>query len=77
MNTQQVQQQQQDNCAPAASQFTKCMDDHNGNLQICNWYLEQLVRFISLGYSLPPLPRSLVLTCCPKQKACQAAAKQY
>lgn len=30
------------NCAPAAQQFTKCMDDHQGNLQICNWYLEQL-----------------------------------
>ena len=30
------------NCAPAAQQFTKCMDDNQGNLQICNWYLDQL-----------------------------------
>ena len=47
MNTQQTQQAQ-DNCAPAASQFTKCMDDNNGNMQICNWYLEQLVCFIPI-----------------------------
>ncbi|KAL2758450.1 hypothetical protein ACRALDRAFT_1068772 [Sodiomyces alcalophilus JCM 7366] len=33
---------EQGNCAPAAQQFTKCMDDHQGNMQICNWYLEQL-----------------------------------
>lgn len=39
-------QTQADNCAGAATQFTKCMDDHTGNMQICNWYLEQLVRFI-------------------------------
>lgn len=39
-------QTQADNCAGAATQFTKCMDDHSGNMQICNWYLEQLVRFI-------------------------------
>lgn len=36
------QQSQQDNCAGAATSFTKCMDDNNGNMQICNWYLEQL-----------------------------------
>ncbi|KAI1351028.1 hypothetical protein F5Y01DRAFT_315110 [Xylaria sp. FL0043] len=30
------------NCAGAAESFTKCMDDNNGNMQICNWYLEQL-----------------------------------
>lgn len=33
---------QQNNCAGAAENFTKCMDDNNGNMQICNWYLEQL-----------------------------------
>lgn len=36
------QQSQQDNCAGAATSFTKCMDDNGGNMQICNWYLEQL-----------------------------------
>ncbi|PHH85953.1 hypothetical protein CDD83_10943 [Cordyceps sp. RAO-2017] len=39
------QQQQQyggGNCQSASLQFTKCMDEHGGNMQICNWYLEQL-----------------------------------
>ncbi|KAI2632806.1 hypothetical protein GGS21DRAFT_521425 [Xylaria nigripes] len=36
------QNQVQNNCAGAAENFTKCMDDNNGNMQICNWYLEQL-----------------------------------
>ncbi|KHN98691.1 CHCH domain protein [Metarhizium album ARSEF 1941] len=43
--TQQQQQQQQqwgNNCQSATQQFTKCMDDNGGNMQICNWYLEQL-----------------------------------
>ena len=42
---QQNQQQQQtwgNNCAGATQNFTKCMDEHQGNMQICNWYLEQL-----------------------------------
>ncbi|KAF4124791.1 CHCH domain protein [Geosmithia morbida] len=29
-------------CQGAATQFTQCMDEHGGNMQICNWYLEQL-----------------------------------
>ncbi|RKF63351.1 Mitochondrial intermembrane space cysteine motif-containing protein MIX17 [Erysiphe neolycopersici] len=29
-------------CEVDAKQFTKCMDEHQGNMQICNWYLEQL-----------------------------------
>ncbi|KAF4772772.1 CHCH domain-containing protein [Colletotrichum scovillei] len=35
-------QQWGNNCAGATQQFTKCMDEHGGNMQICNWYLEQL-----------------------------------
>lgn len=31
-------------CEVDAKQFTKCLDDNQGNMQICNWYLEQLVR---------------------------------
>jgi hypothetical protein len=31
-------------CDVDAKQFTKCMDDNQGNMQICSWYLEQLVR---------------------------------
>ncbi|KAK7985064.1 CHCH domain protein [Apiospora saccharicola] len=38
----QDQQQWGNNCGVATQNFTKCMDDHNGNMQICNWYLEQL-----------------------------------
>ncbi|KAK3693793.1 Sas10/Utp3/C1D family-domain-containing protein [Podospora appendiculata] len=30
------------NCQGATTQFTKCMDDNGGNMQICGWYLEQL-----------------------------------
>ncbi|KAK4117435.1 hypothetical protein N656DRAFT_773556 [Canariomyces notabilis] len=30
------------NCAGATEQFTKCMDEHGGNMSICGWYLEQL-----------------------------------
>ncbi|KAH6607293.1 hypothetical protein Trco_003606 [Trichoderma cornu-damae] len=36
------QSQQYNNCAGAAQNFTKCLDDNGGNMQICNWYLEQL-----------------------------------
>ncbi|KAI1746847.1 hypothetical protein F4782DRAFT_523143 [Xylaria castorea] len=36
------QNQLHNNCAGAAESFTKCMDDNSGNMQICNWYLEQL-----------------------------------
>jgi len=32
------------NCGAATQSFTKCMDDNSGNMQICGWYLEQLVR---------------------------------
>ena len=35
-------------CEVDAKQFTKCMDEYQGNMQICGWYLEQLV-------GLPPL----------------------
>ncbi|KAK4452899.1 mitochondrial intermembrane space cysteine motif-containing protein MIX17 [Podospora aff. communis PSN243] len=30
------------NCAQATQSFTKCMDEHTGNMNICGWYLEQL-----------------------------------
>ncbi|KAL7916281.1 hypothetical protein GGI35DRAFT_29915 [Trichoderma velutinum] len=36
------QDQQYNNCAGAAQSFTKCLDENGGNMQICNWYLEQL-----------------------------------
>ncbi|KAG8534254.1 uncharacterized protein KY384_001098 [Bacidia gigantensis] len=31
-------------CDADAKQFTKCLDEQSGNMQICGWYLEQLVR---------------------------------
>jgi hypothetical protein len=31
-------------CEADAKQFTKCLDENQGNMQICGWYLEQLVR---------------------------------
>ncbi|KAF3068637.1 Mitochondrial intermembrane space cysteine motif-containing protein MIX17 [Trichoderma lentiforme] len=36
------QNQQYNNCAGAAQNFTKCLDENGGSMQICNWYLEQL-----------------------------------
>ncbi|KAG5996439.1 hypothetical protein E4U43_002851 [Claviceps pusilla] len=36
------QQQQGNNCQGVTQQFTKCLDDNGGNMQVCNWYLEQL-----------------------------------
>lgn len=51
-NAQTQNHQLQNNCAGAAQQFTKCMDDQNGNMQICNWYLEQLVRPLPFARSL-------------------------
>jgi len=29
-------------CDIDARNFTKCMDENQGNMQICSWYLEQL-----------------------------------
>ncbi|KAL7268178.1 hypothetical protein RUND412_009209 [Rhizina undulata] len=29
-------------CEADAKNFTKCLDENNGNMQICSWYLEQL-----------------------------------
>lgn len=31
-------------CDTAAKQFATCMGDNGGNMQICQWYLDQLVR---------------------------------
>lgn len=33
------------NCEVDAKQFTKCLDENGGNMQICGWYLDQLVRY--------------------------------
>ncbi|ODV58532.1 Mix17p ASCRUDRAFT_39195 [Ascoidea rubescens DSM 1968] len=29
-------------CDTDARSFTKCLDENNGNMQICDWYLQQL-----------------------------------
>lgn len=31
------------NCGFQVKSFTNCMDENQGNMSICNWYLEQLV----------------------------------
>merc|ERR1712225_128808 len=33
----------QRSCEVDAKQFAKCLDENQGNMQICGWYLEQLV----------------------------------
>lgn len=73
------------NCQGATEQFTKCMDEHGGNMQICGWYLEQLVRYIHtpfLSQKIPVIPGWPVGDLWyadhrDEQKACQAAASQY
>ena len=30
-------------CEMDAKSFTKCLDENQGNMQICGWYLDQLV----------------------------------
>lgn len=29
-------------CEVDARNFTRCLDENNGNMQICDWYLQQL-----------------------------------
>lgn len=38
----QSQEQWGNNCQAATTNFTRCMDEQGGNMQVCNWYLEQL-----------------------------------
>lgn len=59
-------------CETDAKQFTECMYENQGNLQICGYYLDQLV-YVSSGQ----LGVRVSLTEVPAQKACQAAASQY
>ena len=33
-------------CENDAKSFTKCLDENQGNMQTCGWYLEQLVSFL-------------------------------
>ena len=33
----------QQSCEPAAKGLTNCLDQNGGNMQICSWYLDQLV----------------------------------
>jgi hypothetical protein len=44
-------------CEADAKSFTKCLDENQGNMQICGWYLEQLVRLLFISY----LPSSLLI----------------
>lgn len=36
-------------CETDAKSFTKCLDENGGNMQICGWYLDQLVGTPFLG----------------------------
>ena len=35
-------------CETDAKTFTKCMDENQGNMQICGWYLDQLVPRVTI-----------------------------
>lgn len=41
-NNNYASQQADPNCAMATRSFTSCMDEHQGNMSICGWYMEQL-----------------------------------
>lgn len=38
-------------CDTAAKQFATCMGDNGGNMQICQWYLDQLVGTSSFRFT--------------------------
>ena len=38
-------------CEADAKSFTQCLDQNGGNMQICGWYLDQLVCFSFLFFS--------------------------
>ena len=56
-------------CDADARNFTKCMDENQGNMQICSWYLQQLVGLKVLAMFDDVANK--------EQKSCQAAASQY
>lgn len=41
-SSQDLNQQQVRACDTDARNFTRCLDDNNGNFQICDYYLQQL-----------------------------------
>lgn len=53
-------------CQEDAMSFNRCMNENQGNLQICNWYLDQLVKAchsdqVIRGANLPPRKRVRML----------------
>ncbi|RAH43391.1 uncharacterized protein BO95DRAFT_445190 [Aspergillus brunneoviolaceus CBS 621.78] len=39
-------------CATDVQNFRRCMDENQGNMSICGWYLDQLVRYFPV-FKLP------------------------
>lgn len=60
-------------CEVDVRNFRTCMDENQGNLGICGWYLDQLVCLHLFCFFFDAF---LIHTNVP-QKACQAAAKPY
>lgn len=53
-------------CETDAKSFTQCLDQNQGNMQICGWYLEQLVslvRSVSVWTHLKSETESLSIGC--------------
>jgi hypothetical protein len=42
-------------CEVDAKQLTKCLDENQGNMQTCSWYLEQLVRLAPFSFNEPKI----------------------
>jgi hypothetical protein len=60
-------------CEVDVRNFRNCMDENQGNLGICGWYLDQLVCF----HFASAFTFCIVSYANSMQKACQAAAKPY
>ena len=61
-------------CQTDVNNFRKCMDENQGSLTICGWYLDQLVSGAHLDNRWRIFMLTFVLV---QQKACQQAASQY
>lgn len=55
-------------CEVDAKQFTKCLDENQGNMQTCSWYLEQLVRS-PLSRYVTMSRRDANMSCCYRRPA--------
>ena len=67
-------------CETDIRNFRSCMDEQQGNISICGWYLDQLVCSVFtlfLRLKKKKKKSGMYISLTTLQKACQAAAKPY